>query len=223
MKRLLGMAMVMCALVALAGCDGGEEKLPTDAPPPPPEPTAQEISGALSQAIQPIVQAADAGRAIAPEEGQAAAAQLRSAKGQYTGKQHLQEAMSNVASQVERAVDASIKAEAWTTTMAAVDLLTELNPRSSRIESAKQRAQREINRPKITKRPGYAVSDDVTTVLLEVNFPETGKTENYRVRVGDEFADGKMRLDEVVGRNQGIVVVYTDDGKEVRIMNRERE
>lgn len=223
MKRLLGMAVMMCALVALAGCGGGEEKLPTDAPPPPPEPTAQEISGALSQAVQPVVQAAESGRSVAPEEGQAAAAQLRSAKSQYTGKQHLQEAMSSVAAQVERAVDASMKAEAWTTTMAAVDLLTELNPRSSRIESAKQRAQREINRPKITKRPGYAVSDDVTTVLLEVNFPETGKTENYRVRVGDEFADGKMRLDEVVGRNQGIVVVYTDDGKEVRIMNRERE
>jgi hypothetical protein len=55
MKRMLNWAVVAVLMAAWA-CNGDKEEVNPDQPPPPPEPTVQEIVGELNNSLSPVNQ-----------------------------------------------------------------------------------------------------------------------------------------------------------------------
>jgi hypothetical protein len=219
MKRMLSLAL-MCALLLVA-CTSEEAKVDENAPPPPPEPTADEIAQKLRGALQPLYGEIDAsgGAFVSVETKEQAKAQLRSAMSEYTGKQHLPEAQKSVASEVGTRMDQSLTAEAWPAAQALAESLQMLDPANPKAQRALEKATREMNRPRVSIASFFEDrTNGVQVVFLRVMFPELGVTEEYPVREGEEFAEGTMRLEKIIGRRQGVKIRYTDDGKQVEIM-----
>jgi len=107
--------------------------------------------------------------------------------------------------------------------MVAADLLAFFEPNNPLIAPAKEEAWKELTRPILSK-PSFATDrqNNVTTVFITVTFPDRNAREDYRVREGEDFADGRFRLLEIIGRNQGIRVLDVQDDKILEIMLRDR-
>ncbi len=223
MKRLAWLTVL--AMMVLVACGGGEEENQPDpnAPPPPPEPTAAEISGELLNSLKPLQDAiVQSGGDPPVEVREQALAQVRQTLQKFQGKEHLATARSNVVREIEARVDEAIRNDVWT----AVDDLTAawavFEPTSPKLARINEKVQIELSRPRPVGNPSFITDEQkgVTTVLINVYYPDTRAFEqSVPVREGEDFANGRLRLKQIIGRNQGVRIVDNEDGKTYELRN----
>jgi hypothetical protein len=147
----------------------------------------------------------------------------------FQGKQNMGAAKAAVTDAASMQLDAarqaaeedqSPAATGWTAVMTLAEVVEVLDPSNAKVERVKRQALEEINRPRVVGMPSFVEHEGTVTVFLNVFFPETGKEVDYRPREGEVFAEGKMRLKEVIGNMQGVRIAYTSDGKEITLKKR---
>jgi hypothetical protein len=232
MKRFMVLTLLIPLFLVACGGEEKKEPDPKEAPPPPPEPTVSEIKEQFTQPLAAVSGLLMSGQPIPPEMLAQINQQLRAVDQKFAGKKNLPAAKSEVGDSVEQALkQAETLAHApnaplltWQAVLVAADLLAFFEPNNPNIIPAKEEAIRELNRPRIGK-PSFITDNqnEVTTVFLDVLFPDRGTRENFQVREGEDFADGRFRLLKIIGRNQGVRILDVQDSKEFDIMRRERE
>ncbi|MDX9972851.1 MAG: hypothetical protein RBU21_07675 [FCB group bacterium] len=223
MKRVLVLALVL-PFILVACSNEPPPPDPAETPPPPPEPTVTEIAKEFSNPLGPIAELLKNGQAVPPEMSAQVFQQLKAVEAKFNGKKNLPGAKRECASAVEGVMKQAEAVEFWSGVMTAADLLAFFDPGNPSLGPSREHAYKELTRPRISK-PSFITDkeNNVTTVFLEVIFPDRGVTKNYQVREGEDFADGRFRLLKIIGRNQGVRILDVQDSKELDIMRRERE
>lgn len=222
MKRAI--LLILLIPLLFVACGGGEEEAvpETEAPPPPPEPTVGEIKESFMKPLNAVASTLQTGAPMPAEMSAQVMQQLQQVDQQYMGKKNLAQAKSEIADTIEQGLKQVEQLQAWQALLETANILAFFEPNNPNIGPARELAIRELTRPRIGM-PDFVVDhqNDVTTVFLSVLFPDRGVTEDFQIREGEDFAAGRFRLLEIIGKNQGIRVLDVKDQKELTIMKRE--
>jgi hypothetical protein len=219
------LALAFLIPLLLVAC--GEEKPvepQKDTPPPPPEPSVSEIKMEFQAPLAPIQGLLQAGQPIPPEMSAQVMQQLSGVQTKFTGKKNLEQAKSECASAVEGFVKQGVQMQYWAGVLTACDILAFFDANNPTLGPAREQAIKELSRP-ILGKPSFITDreNNITTVFINVTFPDKGVQKSFQMREGEDFADGRFRLLKIIGRNQGVQVLDVEDGKQMDIMRRERE
>ena len=220
MKRMVYLALAL--MVTLVACGTKTEPVvETKAPPPPPEPTTEEITRDMKAALDPLKPYLMMPVEVPVGVKEQALAGLRSAQQKYNGKVNLPSAKKNMVGELTNIARQLEQSEFWRGVVVTCDAIETIEVGNSGAKRMREHANEELSRPKLGK-PSYIVDEQngVTTVFIEVTFPDVNRKETFKVREGDDFADGRFQLKRVIGRNQGIVVLDKKDSKELEIYSR---
>lgn len=217
MRRTLALSFLL--LFVLLGCGGGEKK----PEPATAEPTPEGIR-AEAQKIRQIIQRAET--ASGAQELQQLAQQYQQAvstfRQQYgstpTGSQELQ----SIANDRVNAGQARFDRGKYGGAVGCCDAALLADPSSFRAVELKNRAQEELNKPKVRLK-GFINMGETRELyaILEVNYPATRRKDTVNVRKGHVFGDeNNFRLKRIIAPQQGVIINDTKTGKEQTLLLR---
>ena len=209
MLAIYRVAVVLCLVfLFIAGCAQEkpvEEPAPAT-PPPPPEPTADEIYRDLRQSVEILWRPLQGGFGLSLAEVDGAIANLRSVRGGHAAHIHQKEASDRLLRDVDKLIADAKKEGRWRPILGGCAVYKEIDPGNTRHKKVEEYATLMLARPKV-QCVGFSTVDGQTYIMLTVEPAEGGEQKNYRVRVGEEFAD-VIRVEEIIGNQQKVRLNY---------------
>jgi hypothetical protein len=194
MKRI---AIALClVLVCLAGCN--REPPPKPTPPPPPPKTGEQLHGQVMDAVRPLINGA-------PESGQLLKGALSSELGKLRTEVNGEKGRSLVETDIKDALKAAYDGERWQEVLNLCDAVDVMDQGNTRVLRYRERAIAEKNKPQVTMKGVFQI-DGTPTIFLDVYLPETDKTADVKVRVGEEFYG--LILEKILGDKEGVQLKY---------------
>jgi len=190
MKRLILVGLAVLFLVPFIGCE--EEPPPPDpsqTPPKPPEPTAEEIHSQLLGTLRPLGQQLDQGQTPSPEVQAQAMNSLRSVKQNHQMSPNGQRALSMLVNDIQGFLQQAEQNENWRKVLFLCEAMRILDPGNALVEGYESRARTELNRPKVTV-TGYwidkaAPENAAPIFFMKVYLPPLGVTLDVQAREGE--------------------------------------
>ncbi|MBI4556849.1 MAG: hypothetical protein HY706_04635 [Candidatus Hydrogenedentes bacterium] len=217
MRRLMVWVVAVSVALALSGCQKKEEaKKPAEPSQAKPEPTPEEIAMELRAAFQPVAAFVDTGGAIPQELKDQALSQLRTGKAKHQGTANGKKALAKIGDECEDKIKQASEAKLWYKVLLYCEALETLEPSNTVFVRYRDRATKEINKPRVTVKG--IITDETTgstNVSLQIYDPPTGKTETIWMREGEEHK--KLRLIRIIGVNRGVEMEYLETGDKFEV------
>ena len=208
--KLLLTALV--AAIAMAACTPVEQEPEEPEGPPPPSPAEirQEITSPLNPVIQQGMVPWSDLKELPGGRG-AALDQVRSARQRHLAGEHGEEGIRMAADYIEENLRNAYEMEAWPLTVFLYNALDAVLPsRANNYVTFRDRAQVFIRMPRPTI-TGFFDQGGNPVVFLDVFLPEHRRTEQVRIREGEEF--NGMVLVEIKGQNRGAIFEHIETGE----------
>lgn len=206
--------IVLLAAMVLPACSSGDKEATKEAdkkPAPPPEPTAEQIHGELRNSLQPLWNALQPRRGLSKPDRELALNNLRAVIGKYGNSEHGKEGIDKLASDLEALIKQAKNEERWHLTKGAIMAYAIIRPGDEKYKSTEKKAELLMARPIVLVRGFFNVEGSKNGELiafLECKDLETGKIKTEKVREGQDFYDGKLRLVRIIGNQQSVEVLY---------------
>lgn len=220
--RFAAIIMFVGALAALpVGCS--EEKPPEEEEKPaaPPPPTADQLYGEMANAFKPIVDATIPGAPMAFVEGH-----MQNFKQVYskvngqraTNAENVEPAITRTKALVEDNIKLAKARDRWRFIYGSIVCFETLDPANTKYNELKKLAETMMKMPGV-KLKGFMQlpGDESPYASFDVFDQETRKLENYRVREGEEFHNGRFLFVSIDGNQMGANLIYKDADFEFRV------
>lgn len=202
-------ALVICSLLAIVGCESEPEVEPVD-PSLPPPPTAQQIAQKIvadAQLDMPI----PVGNGRFPASVKSAMLGiLQSAKTEHSATPVGKKALEHVVGRIEKRIRDFDNVEAWQYTMVFIEAHEIFEPNSGNYGSLKDEVYTQLMKP-VVKITGLPVINDRQLILLTFYLPLTDKRYKEKVQIGDEVHG--LRVVDIFGQNRGVTLEYLETGE----------
>lgn len=203
MKRALALALIV--MLAIAGCQPEPE--PEPEPELPPEPTKQEILRELMGAVQPLWRPLSQGGILSRAEVDGALGALRTARQKHAQHIHLPEAEADMRPELQSLIETGRTTDRWLVVKGGIGAYNMITPNSTRYDKLDQYAEEMLARPRV-KVMGFITVDGDTFIKFRVQDADTNEVTFESARVGERFADGRVQVEEIIGRNQRVRLNY---------------
>lgn len=208
MKRCLAMMLLLLMLLPLvAGCK--EEPPPPPPPPPmppPPPPTPEEIEAEIMEGVNAMFTMIWNADGITTQEAKdELTGRLKQAVQKHQGTDWGRRGTTRVANFFERKIKEAYDKQKYDLTFFVCDILEAMQPDNTVMKRYREMAYDQKTRPVVNITGVYA-QDGETIWFMDVFLPATGRTENVRVREGEEFHG--LRFVRTIGANSGVELEY---------------
>lgn len=212
--RIVSGLLVLSLLFMGLGCTSKEEQLKKQeeetkaaAPPPPPEPTVDEIYNEMKNAISAFWRPLSGAQSLQQGEIDMGIQNLNGAKTSHQSHKNLPEAVNRLKRDIEDLIRDATKDDRWRCVVAGCLAYEALDPANTRFKKDLEKALVMLARPKVWVL-GFTTVDNETYIHFRVEYRDPVKIENERARVGEEFANGIIRVEEIIGNQQGVRLNY---------------
>jgi hypothetical protein len=194
----------------ISGCGGEPEPPP---PPPeallPPEPTKQEVFAQFREALSPLfTTVAQPSGDVGEAQKSQAITKLQSLKAKHTTSENGPAAIKEIQAEVEDMITKMRDAQRWATLKTCVDFFKIFEPGSDKYLSYVEKADLMMARPIVSVKGFFELTDGLYA-FLEVEDKVSKESKSYKVREGEEFHEGILRLVRIIGNKQSVEVEYT--------------
>lgn len=206
-------AMAIVAALAIVGCPGSNEpRKPTTAVDPnaPPPPTPEELARqtitelGLDQPLPPP------GSRLSASVRATTLTQFRAKHTQLSATPEGQIALKTIQETLEKKIDAYQQGGYWEYVITYADAYAIFQPESRKYLQAKEKAEVELRKPRVTVH-GLPSVDGHQIALLKIYVPLSSQTYDERLSVGED-AHG-VRFIEVFGNSRGIRWEFMETGE----------
>ncbi|MGC9054065.1 MAG: hypothetical protein ACP5KS_09305, partial [Candidatus Hydrogenedens sp.] len=147
---------------------------------------------------------------------------FRGIKAKYSAIENGKIAMSRIAPDIEETIRQARDKQRWALVIAGINIYDVLRPGASapdgKYARLKERAELMLSRPRVEV-TGFLQAENDLYVFLTVTDTKTNKTENFKVREGEEFYEpvnpqtkqkesAKLRIVRVIGDQQSVELLY---------------
>jgi len=202
MRRFIPLSLMV--VLALAGCQ--QEEAPPPEPEAPPPPTCDEIYQELRGTLAPLYTAVEQARGIDNVTREGMVASFGQHRARHAASENGPCALDRIASDMTALIREAKDHDRWRAIKGACQVYEIIRPNDTRHAEDHRKADLILARPIVRSR-GYFESDGYLYAFLEVTDQDTGRVTNYQVREGEEF-HGILRLEEIVGNQQAVVIWY---------------
>ena len=130
--------------------------------------------------------------------------------------------LQSIANELVNAAQAKFDLGKYGAAVGSCDAALLADPSSFRAVELKNRAQEELNKPKVRLK-GFINMGEPRELyaILEVNYPATRRKDTVNVRKGHVFGDeNNFRLKRIIAPQQGVIINDTKTGKEQTLLLR---
>ncbi|HOQ31227.1 MAG TPA: hypothetical protein PLA12_01825 [Candidatus Hydrogenedens sp.] len=198
---------------------------PPPPPPPqqePPPPSPEQIQSEMRSAIQPWVDAVVNNTRLPQDQQDTIVNNFRGIKAKYSAIENGKIAISRIAPEIEENIRKARDNQRWALVIAGINIYDVLRPGASapdgKYARLKERAELMLSRPRVEV-TGFLQAENDLYVFLNVTDTKTNKTENFKVREGEEFYEpenpqtkqkepAKLRIVRVIGDQQSVEILY---------------
>jgi hypothetical protein len=209
MHRWITQAVVVLMVFGLVGCGGEEDEIRTAEPVPVPEPTTQELYSQMKGTIQvfwnPLSGAGGLGGDQATQD---AVNSLQQVKSQNAGKVNLPAAVDRLKKDISNLIIQGQEQNRYKVVQAGIEAYDRLSPPPNKYRKLKEKTRIILARPKVEV-TGFIEMDGELFCFIRTTDKATKETQTFsRVRAGDTFMPGMLRLSRIVGDQSGVEFEY---------------
>lgn len=206
-------AMAIVAALAMTGCPGERDpRKPSTAVDPnaPPPPTPEELARqtitelGLDQPLPPP------GARLAASVRATTLSQFRAKHTELSATPEGQAALKTVQAELEKKIDAYQQGNYWEYVITYADAYAIFQPESRKYLQAKEKAEIELRKPRVTVH-GLPAVDGHQVALLQIYVPLSSQTFNERLSVGEDVHG--VKFVEVFGNSRGIRWEFMETGE----------
>ncbi|MCX8065048.1 MAG: hypothetical protein N3G21_07735 [Candidatus Hydrogenedentes bacterium] len=215
----------MIILTALISVNLSRAKPAPPPPPPqqePPPPSPEQIMSELRSALQPLSNAVNTNTGLPPNQHEGILNNLRSVKAKYSSIENGKIAIGKVALEIDELIKKARDIQRWGLVKLGIMAYDVLRPGATspdgKYARLLERANLMIARPKVEVN-GFLQAENDIYIFLTVTDVTTQKTENFKVREGEEFYEPvdpqnktkkspQLRVVRVIGDQQSVELLY---------------
>lgn len=195
-------------------------------PPPPPQepppPSPEQIMSELRSALQPLINAVNTNTGLPPSQHEGIINNLRSVKAKYSAIENGKIAIGKVALEVDDLIKKARDLQRWGLVRLGIMAYDVLRPGATspdgKYARLLERANLMISRPKVEVN-GFLQAENDIYIFLTVTDTASQKSENFKVREGEEFYEPEdpqtrtkkppqLRIVRVIGDQQSVEILY---------------
>ena len=207
------LAVVMIAVVAVAGCGGSSEPAqptPTGDAAAPPPPTPEELARRAITDLQLDAPLPPRGVRVPASVRATTLSQFDQQKATLSKTPEGQAALDIVKKKLDDRIRAIYGAEMWEHVMLYTDAYARLDPQISKYDEMRNKASIELRKPRVAVK-GLPQVGGHQVAMLSIYIPMTSQTFEERLSVGEEMHGIKFL--NVYGENRGITYEYLETGE----------
>ncbi len=194
-------------------------------PPPkqePPPPSPEQIMSELRSALQPLSNAINTNTGIPPSQHESILNNLRSVKGKYSAIENGKIAIGKICLELDDMIKRAREQQRWGLVRLGIMAYDVLRPGAiapdGKYARLLERTNLILSRPKVEVN-GFLQAEKDIYIFLTVTDTATQKTENFKVREGEEFYEPvdpqtnkkkppQLRIVRVIGDQQSVEILY---------------
>jgi len=192
---------------------------PTQEPPPP---SPEQIMSELRSALQPLTNAINTNTGLPTSQHEGILNNLRSVKAKYSAIENGKIAIGKICIELDEAIKKARDQQRWGLVRLGIMAYDVLRPGATspdgKYARLLERANLMLSRPKVEVN-GFLQAENDIYIFLTVTDTTTQKTENFKVREGEEFYEPvdpqtnakktpQLRIVRIIGDQQSVEILY---------------